>query len=77
MIDLAVKYDIDYEIDSEDEVLLRKNIINYEQKIKDMQKSLAWVWSTTKSKKEKLDVIKIIEQQFGCKIPLNEIEDKL
>ena len=77
MIDLAVKYDIDYEIDSEDEVLLRKNIINYEDKIKDMQKSLAWVWATSKSKKEKLDVIKTIEQQIGCKIPLNEIEDKL
>lgn len=42
-----------------------------------MQKSLAWVWATTKSKKEKLDVIKTIEQQIGCEIPMSEIENKL
>lgn len=77
MVELAVKYDIDYEIDIEDESLLEKNITQYQMKIENFKKSMAWVWATSQSKEVKLGIIKQVEAQIGYEIPLEEINNIL
>jgi len=77
MVELAVKYDIDYEIDLEDESLLEKNITQYQMKIEDLKKSMAWVWATAQSKEVKMGIIKQVEAQLGSEIPFKEINDIL
>ena len=61
----------------------RENIIGYDQNDEAIKETMTfkipytqgWYrdWET-KSKKEKLDEIKTIEQQIGCEIPMSEIE---
>ena len=77
MVELAVKYDIDYEIDADDETLLEKNITQYQVKIEDFKKSMAWVWATAQTKEVKLGIIKQVEAQIGHEIPLEEINNIL
>jgi hypothetical protein len=77
MVELAVKYDIDYEIDADDETLLENNIIKYQMKIEDFKKSMAWVWATSQNKDVKLGIVKQVESQIGREIPLEEINDIL
>jgi hypothetical protein len=77
MVELAAKYDIDYEIDVEDEALLEKNITQYQMKIADLKKSMAWVWATAQSKEVKIGIIKQVEAQIGYEIPLEEINNIL
>ncbi len=78
MVDLAVKYDIVYELDTDDEILIEKNIKGYESEIDNIKKSLAWIWCTSKNPQDRINVIKSVEKQIGKEIPLEKInlEDK-
>lgn len=73
MVDLAVKYDIEYELDSDDEILIEKNIKGYESEIDNIKKSLAWIWCTSTNPQDKINVIKSVERQIGKEIPLEKI----
>lgn len=76
LLKLASDYNIDYELDEEDEMLIQNSCYNISQKIEGVQSTLSWTYFTG-DKKKKLHVIKMVEAELGIKIPENEYPEEL
>lgn len=76
LLKLASDYNIDYELDEEDELLIQNSCHNISQKIEGVQSTLSWTYFTG-DKKKKLYVIKMVEAELGIKIPENEYPKEL
>jgi len=64
LLNYAGRYDLDYEVDDDDVVILEKNLNKLESEIKQIKSTLAWKWGTG-SKKQRLEVIDTIKHQTG------------
>lgn len=76
LLKLASDYNIDYELDEEDELLIQNSCYSISQKIEGVQSTLSWTYFTG-DKKKKLYVIKMVEAELGIKIPENEYPEEL
>ena len=76
LLKLAGEYNIDYEIDEEDEKLIISSCDNIGKKIDNTKQSLAWVYFTGNTHKKRA-VLKILEKDHGIIIPENELPDEL
>lgn len=76
LLKLASDYNIDYELDEEDELLIQNSCYNISQRIEGVQSTLSWTYFTG-DKKKKLHVIKMVEAELGIKIPENEYPEEL
>lgn len=76
LLKLASDYNIDYELDEEDELLIQNSCYSISQKIQGVQSTLSWLYFTG-DKKKKLQVIQMVENELGIKIPVNEYPQEL
>jgi hypothetical protein len=76
LLKLAGTFNIDYELDEDDESLIQKSCENIGEKIHNTKKTLAWIYFTG-NKQKKLAVIKSLEAEHGIKIPEKELPEDL
>jgi len=69
-------YDVEIEIDEEDEDLLEKSCNKLEEKIDSFQKTLAWAYFTG-NKKTKLNIIKALEKDLKLEIDKSDYPEEL
>ena len=76
MLNFAGKYNVKYEVEEEDKVILDKVCAHLEKKTEDVTSSLAYTYFT-KSKKHKIAVIQMLEQQYGITIDKKDYPKEL
>ena len=76
LLKLAGEFNLDYDIDEEDEKLIISSCDNIGKKIDNTKQSLAWVYFTGNKHKKKA-VLKILEKDHGIIIPENELPEEL
>jgi len=76
LLKLAGTFNIDYDIDDEDKVLIEESCIKLGKKIDNTKQSLAWAYFTGNLNKKRA-VIAILEKDHGIKIPENELPEEL
>jgi len=72
----AGEYEIEYEVDSSDEKVLRKNLEELKNEINRMRDTTAWTWGTGGVEERKY-VVKRVEKETGWKIPSEDLPDDL
>jgi hypothetical protein len=70
---MADEFNIDYEIDETDEMILEKNIKQLEFEIHRMKSTLAWEWG----RGDKKGVVKEVERQTKLKVDESDLPDDL
>ena len=73
LLAMADEFNIDYEIDETDEMILEKNIKQLEFEINRMKSTLAWEWG----RGDKIGVVKEVERQTKLKIDDSDLPDEL
>ena len=76
LLNFAGQYGVKYSIDEDDQLLLDKVCTGLEKKYDEVTNSLAYTFFT-KSKKHKIAVIHMLEQQYGIKIKQEDIPKEL
>lgn len=76
LLKLAGEFNLDYDIDEEDEKLIISSCDNLGKKIDNTKQSLAWVYFTGNIHKKKA-VLKILEKDHGIIINENELPEEL
>ncbi len=73
LLAMADEFNIDYEIDETDEMILEKNIKQLEFEIHRMKSTLAWEWG----RGDKKGVVKEVERQTKLKVDESDLPDDL
>ena len=76
LLNFAGKYDVEYEVQDDDEDILVKNLKKLESKINERKSTLAWQWGAG-NKSDRLDVVKTIKHQTGWEVEVNDLPDDL
>jgi hypothetical protein len=72
-LELASEYDIEYDVDTSDEIILEKNINTLEGEIERMKSTLAWAWG----RGDKRKVVAEVERQTKLKIDDSDLPDEI
>jgi hypothetical protein len=76
LLKLAGEFNIDYDIDEEDEKLIMSSCDKIGKKIDNTKQSLSWVYFTGNIMKKKA-VLQILKRDHGIVIPDNELPEEL
>ena len=76
LLNFAGKYEVEYILDENDQALLEQVCQKLEKKHKEVTNSLSYTYFT-KSKKHKLAVISMLEQQYGFKLKKEDYPPEL
>lgn len=76
LLKLAGENNIEVEIEEEDRVLIENSCSNISHKIQNVQSTLSWLYFTG-DKKKKLQVIMMVENELGIKIPKEDYPKEL
>lgn len=76
MLNLAGKYNVKYEVEDEDKIILDKVCTQLEEKTEQVSSTLAYTYFT-KSTKHKKAVIQMLEQQYGITIDKKDYPKEL
>ncbi len=76
MLNLAGKYNVKYEVEDEDKIILDKVCAQLEEKTEQVSSTLAYTYFT-KSTKHKKAVIQMLEQQYGITIDKKDYPKEL
>jgi len=76
MLSYAGEYDIDYELDNNDEVILQKNLNQIEEEISRIKGTIGWLWGTG-NKKDRLFCVKRVEEETKQKVSNEDLPDDL
>lgn len=76
MLSFASQYDIEYEIDSDDEDMLFGNLKKIEEEISRMKNTMAWMWATGDNNIKK-HVIRLVQKQTGKKVSEDDLPESM
>ena len=76
MLSFASEYDIEYEVDSDDEDMLFRNLKKIEDEISRMKNTMAWMWGTGDNNIRK-HVIKMVQKQTGKKVMDDDLPESM
>jgi len=76
LLSLAGQYNIDYEIEEEDQEMIEKSCLNIENEINNTKSTLSWAYFTGDRSKKKA-VLAMMEQQFNITIDPRDIPEDL
>jgi hypothetical protein len=76
LLNLAGKYEVEYEVEDDDEGILNKNLKSIESQISDRKSTLAWQWGSG-NKEERLNVLKTIRHQTGWEVAQEDLPEDL
>ena len=76
MLSFASEYDIEYEVDSDDEDMLFRNLKKIEDEISRMKNTMAWMWGTGDNNIRK-HVIKMVQKQTGKKVIDDDLPESM
>jgi len=76
LLSLAGQYNIDFEIEDEDQEMVEKSCLSIENEINNTKSTLSWAYFTGDRSKKKA-VLAMMEQQFNITIDPNDIPEEL
>ena len=76
LLSLAGQYNIDFEIEEEDQEMIEKSCLNIENEINNTKSTLSWAYFTGDRSKKKA-VLAMMEQQFDITIDPKDIPEEL
>ena len=76
LLNYAGKYEIEYEVESDDVKILEKNLKDLESEIKRMKGTLAWQWGTGDLLNRKI-VVQTVTKQTGWEVDEEDLPDDL
>lgn len=76
LLSLAGQYNIDFEIEEEDQEMVEKSCLTIENEINNTKSTLSWAYFTGDRSKKKA-VLAMMEQQFNITIDPNDIPEEL
>ena len=76
LLKFASDYNINYELDEEDELMIEGSCSKVDEKINNTKATLSWLYFTG-DKNKKLHIIKVVENELGIKIPPEEYPEEL
>jgi hypothetical protein len=76
LLSLAGQYDIDFELEDEDQEMVEKSCLNIENEINNTKSTLSWAYFTGDNGKKKA-VLAMMEHQFGITIDPKDIPEEL
>ena len=76
LLKFAGLYDIDFDLEEEDESLVNKTFTNIQEEIQGHKGSMAWAYGTG-DKQKKLAVLKMLEAQLGIEIKKEDYPKEL
>ena len=76
LLSLAGQYNVDFEIEDEDQEMVEKSCLSIENEINNTKSTLSWAYFTGDRSKKKA-VLAMMEQQFNITIDPNDIPEEL